>query len=34
MTDILDMPGWAVLAKTKDDGTDVLEAEYTVQPTA
>jgi transposase len=34
MTDILDLPGWAVLAKTKDDGTDVLEAEYTVQPTA
>ncbi|MBU6260607.1 MAG: ISL3 family transposase [Burkholderiales bacterium] len=34
MTDILDLPGWSVLGKTTEDGTDVLDAEYTVQPTA
>lgn len=34
MTDILDLPGWAVIAKTTEDGTDILDAEYREQPAA
>lgn len=33
MTDILDLPGWAVLAKRLDGHEYELEAEYTVKPT-
>jgi hypothetical protein len=33
-TDILDLPGWAIIAKTLEDDCDVLEAEYVAQPTA
>jgi transposase len=34
MTDILDLPGWEVIAKTTEDGTDVLAARYLPQPEA
>ena len=34
MTDILDLPGWTVLAKRLDGTEYELEAEYTVQPDA
>lgn len=34
MTDILDLPGWTVLAKRLDGAEYELEAEYTVQPAA
>lgn len=34
MTDILDLPGWAILGKTLEDDCDVLEAEFTAQPEA
>lgn len=33
-TDILDLPGWTVLAKRLEDHEYELEAEYTVKPTA
>mgnify|MGYP000901888464 FL=1 len=33
MTDILDLPGWTVLAKRLDGHEYELEAEYTVKPT-
>jgi hypothetical protein len=33
-TDILDLPGWTVLAKRLEDREYELEAEYTVKPTA
>ena len=32
--DILDLPGWTVLAKRLEDREYELEAEYTVKPTA
>jgi len=34
MTDILDLPGWTVLSKSQSGGEYLIEAEYTVQPTA
>lgn len=34
VTDILDLPGWTVLAKRLEDHEYELEAEYTVKPTA
>ena len=34
MTDILDLDGWTVLAKTTEEGIDILEAEYRPEPTA
>lgn len=34
MTDILDLPDWAVITKTTEDGVDILDAEYQKQPTA
>lgn len=34
MTDILDLGGWTVIAKTTEDGCDMLDAEYRPQPTA
>ena len=33
-TDILDLPGWTVLAKRLEDHEYELEAEYAVKPTA
>ncbi len=33
-TDILDLPGWTVLAKRLEDREYELEAEYTVKPPA
>lgn len=34
MSDILDLEGWTLLARTQEDGLDVLAAEYRPQPTA
>lgn len=34
MTDILDLDGWTVLNRHREDGVDVLEAAYGPQPTA
>lgn len=34
MTDILDLDGWTVIAKTTEEGCDVLDAEYRPQPAA
>ena len=34
MTDILDLDGWTVLNRHQEDGLDVLEAEYALEPPA
>lgn len=34
MSDILDLPNWTLLDRTQEDGCDVLDAEYRLQPSA